>query len=74
MAYGTIPGGKALPIAAAKLRIAGLERSVKTAPTDETAVMRVNLKKNVRTQLQAWFQDEQGNDLCGAFYATVRKI
>ena len=44
MTYGTIPGGKALPIAAAKLAIAGQERSVKTKPTAKTAVMQVSLK------------------------------
>ena len=44
-----------------------------TDKTDKTAVMRVVLKKGTRTQLQAWFQDEQGNDLSGAFYTKVRK-
>ncbi len=74
MTYGTIPGGKALPIAAAKLTIAGQERTIKTRPSDTQAAARVTLKQGTRTRLQAWFQDENGNDLSGAFYATVRKI
>ncbi|MCL4783875.1 MAG: arylsulfatase [Bryobacterales bacterium] len=74
MTFGTIPGGKALPIAAARLTIAGQERAVRTKPTDTHAVTQVKLKKGTRTLLQAWFQDEKGTDLSGAFYATVRKV
>ena len=27
-----------------------------------------------KTQLHGWFQDAAGKDLCGAFYATVRRL
>jgi hypothetical protein len=27
-----------------------------------------------KTTLKAWFRDKDGNDLCGAFYAYVRKV
>jgi hypothetical protein len=64
------PPGKALPIRSAKLKIAGVEQEVKTAPGDREAVFHVDLPAG-RTQLQAWFQDGKGSDLCGAFYAKV---
>jgi arylsulfatase len=63
---------KALPIAAARLTIAGQELSTKTAAGDREAVFRVKLSKG-RTQLHGWFQDADGKDLCGAFFATVTK-
>lgn len=74
MTYGSIPGGKALPIAAVKLSIAGREYAAKTGPGDTQALLRVKLERGARTTMQAWFQDQNGTDLCGAFYATVRKV
>lgn len=39
-----------------------------------TAVTRLNRKNGNRTEMQAWSRDEQGNDLSGALYTSVRKI
>jgi arylsulfatase len=64
------PPGKALPIRLAKLKVAGVEQEMKTAPGDRDAVFRVDLPAG-RTQLQAWFEDAKGSDLCGAFYVKV---
>ena len=69
---GTLPEGKALPIAAAKLAVAGQEAAKQTAPADTCAVFRVKLKGGVKTTLQGWFQDAKGADLCGSFYANVK--
>jgi len=74
MTAGELPAGKALPIAAARLAIAGQELSAKTAATDQAAVFRVRLKGRAKTQLQAWFQDAGGGDLCGAYYAYLRRV
>jgi len=71
---GTLPAGKALPIAGARLTIAGQELSKKTAAEDRTAVFRVRLKGGTKTQLHAWFQDAAGQDLCGAYYAYVKRL
>jgi arylsulfatase B len=65
-------GSKAFPIAAARLTIAGREASARTAPGDKQAVMRVKLPPG-QTRLHAWFQDADGNDLCGAFYVSVTR-
>jgi len=74
MTVGGLPAGKAIPIRAARLSIAGQSLSAKTAPGGKAAVFRVKLKGPLKTQLHGWFQDEAGNDLCGAYYAYVRRI
>jgi hypothetical protein len=73
LAGNITPPGKALPISRAKLTIAGLERESSTGPEEREAKFTLPLKAG-RTQLQAWFQDADGHDLCGAFYARVRRV
>ena len=72
MTAGQLPAGKALPIAAAKLTIGGQQASAKANAGDRFISFRVKLAAGTKTQLHAWFQDAQGNNLAGAFYATVR--
>jgi len=64
---------RALPIAGAKLVVAGQESS---ARADEGAkAIRFHAKLPTGpTRLQAWFVDRDGKDLCGAFYATIRSL
>lgn len=69
---GKLPAGIAFPIARAQLRVAGQEHAA--AATGQAAVFRVTLKGGVKTDLHAWFQDAAGKDLCGAYYATVRRV
>jgi hypothetical protein len=64
------PPGKALPIARAHLTIAGQERETATKPGDLEATITLRLPAG-RTQLQGWFQDAEGHDLCGAFFARI---
>jgi arylsulfatase A-like enzyme len=73
MTAGLLPAGKGLPIAQAQLRIAGQQLSAKPDSTGKAVLFRVTLKGGVRTQLHAWFQDAEGKDLCGAYYACVRR-
>jgi arylsulfatase A-like enzyme len=64
---------KVVPVAAAKLRILGKEFSGRATSSDaKEIVIRASLPEGTG-QLQAWFQNAQGEDLCGAFYATVVK-
>jgi hypothetical protein len=63
-----------MPIAGAKLTISGQEQALKTTPGQKAAKFSVRLKGGIRTKLHGWFTDPDGNDLCGAFYATVRKV
>jgi arylsulfatase len=64
--------GQALPIAKARLQIGDFDRSIPVAPGAKSAIFTVPLKAG-KTRLQTWFYDLSGNDLCGAFYATVRR-
>lgn len=74
MTFGEIVAGKGLPVAGAKLEIAGQEQAVKTAPGDTAAVFRFTLKGGQKTTMQGWFQDAAGADIAGAFYATVKRL
>jgi arylsulfatase len=74
MTAGTLQPGKAMPIARARLTIAGKEFDAKTAPQDRAVTFRAGLKGGSRTKLHGWFQDDSGADLCGAFYARVRRL
>ncbi|MBL8830705.1 MAG: arylsulfatase [Planctomycetaceae bacterium] len=67
------PQSKALPIATARAMICGQELTGQTRPTAKEVVLRANLPRG-ETQLHAWFQDPAGNDLCGAYYAYVRRL
>jgi arylsulfatase A-like enzyme len=66
-------GSRALPIAGAKLTVAGQEYSAKAGPGDKAVIFRPKLSVGP-TQLQAWFVDGSGNELCGAFYATIHRL
>jgi arylsulfatase len=66
--------GKALPIARARLLVAGKDLTKKAAgPEPREVAFRVRLPRG-KTRLHGWFQDGEGKDLCGAFYATVKWI
>jgi hypothetical protein len=71
---GSLPEGKAMAVAGAKLAVAGQELSKATDVADTAAVFRVKLKGANRTTLQGWFQDAKGADLCGSFYANVKRL
>ena len=74
MTAGRLQAGKAVPITAARLAIAGQELSMKTGAGARSAVFRLRLKGGTRTQLHGWFQDAAGQDLCGAYYAYVKRL
>lgn len=61
---------RALPIRKAGLIVGSEERTVETSPDALGISFELPLSAG-RTTLQAWFQDETGTDLCGAFYVAV---
>ncbi|HXG08736.1 MAG TPA: arylsulfatase [Gemmataceae bacterium] len=71
-AVGQLPAGQALPIARARLRIADVDQSQPVRGDETAAVFTVKLKAG-RTQLQTWFYDAAGKELCGAYYTVVRR-
>jgi arylsulfatase len=72
----TAPHGadsRALPIAGARLAVAGQDLAAPAKAGDKSVAFRTRLPVG-STGLQAWFVDDKNNDLCGAFYATVRRL
>jgi hypothetical protein len=60
-------------IAAAVVEVAGQRLTARTAPTAREVVLRTQLPRG-RATLHAWFQDDRGKDVCGAFYSYVRRL
>lgn len=68
----TLPEGKPLPIAKAKLRVGTAEHTCNLSPDDTCARFVVPLRKE-QVKAQTWFYDADGNELCGAYYVYVRR-
>jgi arylsulfatase len=73
IADGKFPAGASLPIAQARLKIGGFDRTVDTAAADVAARFRVVLPAGP-AELQTWFLDAAGQELCGAYYVYVRRL
>jgi arylsulfatase len=71
-ADGEFPAGVALPISKARLKIAGFDETRSVAASDKAVTFHVRLQPG-RTQLQTWFLDAAGQELCGAFYVYVQR-
>ena len=69
----TSPAGVALPIAKARLKLAEADETKAVGAQDKETVFNVTLKAGARLQMQSWFYDASGNELCGAYYAYVRR-
>jgi len=67
---GSFPEGKALAIVKARLRVGDFDATVPVSAADKEAVFETRLKTG-KTQLQTWFYDAQGRELCGAFYVEL---
>ncbi len=70
---GRFPAGLALPVARARLMIAGVDVSKAVAPGDKAATFTVKLTVG-KTQLRTWFYDARDKELCGALYVYVRRL
>ena len=70
---GSYPEGKAIAISRARLKVGGVDVSRSVSKSDKAAVFTVGLAAG-KTQLQTWFYDTQGKELCGAFYVSVRRL
>jgi arylsulfatase len=71
---GTLPPGKALPVVKARIKIGDLvDESKPVGPEDKAVAFTATLKGGMKTQMQTWFYDAAGNELCGAYFAYVRR-
>jgi arylsulfatase len=65
-------GGKALPIAFARLKVADVDQSQPVPADAQGSAFSVKLPAG-RTTLQTWFLDPQQKELCGAYYVEVER-
>ncbi len=70
---GVYPLGKATPIAKARLKIGDVDVSKQVSKNDKAVMFNVRLTAG-KTKLQTWFYDQQGKELCGAFYVSVCRL
>ena len=64
---------QALPIAGARLRIGGLDKTIAVRPGDKAAVFEIELPGG-DTEMKTWFLDAAGKELCGAYYVDVELL
>jgi len=67
-----IPGGKALPVTRARLKIGDLELTKPVELDARAVVFRAHLKPG-KTTLQTWFVDEETGRSWGAYYAYITR-
>lgn len=71
---GTLPAGQALPVARARLKIGDKVLEPKAVTPEAKAVtFAAHIAKTPKTTIQSWFDDAQGKEICGAYYAIVRR-
>ena len=70
---GGLPPGKALPIVRARLRLGERDESKPVAPGDQAVAFTVPLKAGTKVPMETSFYDAQGNELCGAYFAYIRR-
>jgi arylsulfatase A-like enzyme len=68
------PKGYSLPLFSARLKIGEeIDMSRTISMNDHSVPFEAELSEG-RTQLQSWFYDDQGVEVCGAYYVYIRKI
>lgn len=70
---GTLPAGKPLPIAAGRLSIGDFESTQPAANGAHSITFRTDLSPGP-VEMQTAFLDDEGNEICGAYYVYVRKL
>jgi arylsulfatase len=70
---GGLPPGKALPITAARLKVADLDETKPVSQGDKAVTFTVELKAGTKMPMQTWFLGADGRELCGAYFADVHR-
>lgn len=70
---GEFREGEALPIASASLRVG--DKKLASAPDDngQSVTYQLDLEPG-EIEMQTWLLDEQGNEICGAYYVYVSRL
>lgn len=66
------PAGAALPIARARLKVGDHEETKPVTADTQSIVFSLVLPAGP-TQIQTWFDDADGKELCGAYYVYIRR-
>jgi arylsulfatase len=69
---GQHPAGVALPVAKARLKVGEFDRTADVKQDDQGVTFVVPLKRG-RDKMQTWLLDADGKELCGAYYAEVKR-
>lgn len=69
---GQLPQGVALPVAKGRLRIGGFDATAKPAADGQSIRIETPLKPG-QLELKTWLLDEQGQEICGAYYVYVKR-
>jgi hypothetical protein len=69
---GTYPAGAALPIAKARLKIGDFDQTVAVDTDDKGVAFQLSLKRGP-ADLETWFYDQDGKELCGAYFVYVER-
>jgi len=74
-ALGNCPlsAGKAFPIVKARLSVGDFKGEKDVAPSDTSVSFTVPLKQG-QTMLRGTFLDDQGKEICGAYYVSVHRL
>lgn len=70
---GELPPGKALPISSARLKIANFDETKSVGAQDKEVLFTVRLNSGAKLPMQSWLYDSAGQELCGAYFAYVRR-
>jgi arylsulfatase len=71
---GQVPAGRALPIAAIRLKVGDALDETKPVPAGAKEVkFTVALKKGTKLDMQSYCYDGSGKELCGAYFAYVTR-
>jgi arylsulfatase len=70
---GGLLAGKALPIVKARLKVGQLDESRAVSADDRQVVFTTHLERGAPIEMQSWFYDADGGELCGAYFAYLRR-
>jgi arylsulfatase len=70
---GVYPAGAALPVAAARVAVADFDQTIAVgADQAQAASFQVTLARGP-VELQTWFYNRDGNEICGAYFVYVQR-
>ena len=69
---GSLPGGRALPVASAWMKVGDFEAEAAVGPEDRCATFSARLPAGP-VQLKTWWLDALGHELAGAYYVLVAR-